>query len=229
VIDAAPERTQAAPESVLSTFTAEQRQGACAVAADMLPAYAQAVARQPPNAEMADDKIDVAKHLGEAVDQVPRTENRALHAQDDDRLKGTRQVWLFNKANISPKQRRRFDTIKKHGLKTARFWGITDLLLWLWRHVYSTSDQRFFMQWYAWAAQFRLRPVVKVARMLRRHLPNLLTYFHYAIRNAMNEGYNSVIQALTYAAPGFRSFVNYGTRILFFCGRVDLRPQLPCH
>jgi len=75
----------------------------------------------------------------------------------------------------------------------------------------------------------QLRPVVKVARMLKRHLPNLLTYFLYRITNATTEGFNSVIQALKYAARGFRSFGNYRTRILFFCGKLDLRPQLPCH
>jgi transposase len=68
--------------------------------------------------------------------------------------------------------------------------------------------------------------VVKVARMLKRDLPNLLTYFIYRITNATTEGFNRVIQALKYAARGFG---NYRTRILFFCGKVDLRPKLPCH
>ena len=229
VLDVAPERTQAAAESVLATLTVEQRQKLCAVAADMLPAYAQAVATQTPNAELVHDKFHVAKHLGEAVDQVRRAENKALQAENDDRLKGTRQLWLFNKANLSPEQRRRFNAIKKHGLKTARAWGITDLFRWFWRHVYSTSANRFFKRWYAWAVRCQLRPVVKVARMLERHLPNLLTYFLYRITNATTEGFNSVIQALKHAARGFRSFGNYRTRILFFCGKLDLRPQLPCH
>jgi len=41
------------------------------------------------------DKFHVAKHLGEAVDQVRRAANKALQSDDDDRLKGTRQLWLF--------------------------------------------------------------------------------------------------------------------------------------
>lgn len=40
--------------------------------------------------------------------------------------------------------------------------------------------------------------------MLKRHLPNLLTYFLYRITNATTEGFNSVIQALKYAARGTR-------------------------
>ena len=53
--------------------------------------------------------------------------------------------------------------------------------------------------------------------------------FLYRITNATSEGFNSVIQALKYAARGFRSFGNYRTRILFYCGRLDLRPRLTCH
>ena len=65
--------------------------------------------------------------------------------------------------------------------------------------------------------------------MPKRYLPNLPTYFLYRITNVNTEGFNSVIQAMKYAARGFRSFVNYRTRILFFCGKLDLKPQLPCH
>lgn len=229
VLEVAPERTQAAAEAVLQTLTVEQRHEVQAVAADMLPAYAEAVARQTPQADLVHDKFHVAKHLGEAVDQVRRAENKALQAQDDDRLKGTRQLWLFNQSNLSPRQRRRFEAIRHNGLKTARAWAIKEEFRWFWRYVYQTSAKEFFDQWYAWGVRCRLRPVIRVAKMLKRHLPNLLNYFHHRITNATSEGFNSVIQALKYAARGFRSFKNYRTRILFFCGRLDLRPKLPCH
>jgi len=65
--------------------------------------------------------------------------------------------------------------------------------------------------------------------MLKCHLPNLLSYFRHRITNTMSQGFNSVIQALKYAAHGFRSFRNYRTRILFFCGKLDLKPRLPGH
>jgi transposase len=71
--------------------------------------------------------------------------------------------------------------------------------------------------------------MVKVAKMLRRHLPNLLSYFRHRITNAASEGFNSVIQALKYAARGFRSYPNYRTRILFFCGKLDLKPNPSSH
>lgn len=229
VLDVAPERTQTAAENVLQTLSAEQRQAVRAVAADMLPAYANAVAAQTPNAELVHDKFHVAKHLNEAVDKVRRAENKALLASDDDRLKGTKQLWLFRKPNLSHQQRRRFDAIKKRGLQTARAWTLKEQFRWFWRYIYVTSAHDFFDRWYAWAVRCRLRPVARVAKMLKRHLPHLLTYFRHRITNAASEGFNSVIQALKYAARGFRSFDNYRTRILFFCGKLDLKPNLTSH
>lgn len=60
--------------------------------------------------------------------------------------------------------------------------------------------------------------------MLKRHLDNLLTYLEHRITNAVTEGLNSKIQGLKAAARGFRNFRNYRTRILFFCGKLDLYP-----
>jgi len=218
ILDVAPERTQEAAENVLQPLAVEQRHEVQAAAADMLPAYAIPVANQTPNAEFVHDKFTVAKYLSEAVDQVRRAENEALQAEDDDRLKGTRQLWLFNKANLSPAMRRRFASIRRNGLKTTRTRAIKEEFRWLWRHVYPVSAEEFFTQWYAWGVRCRLRPVIKVAKMLKRHLPNLLSYFPHRITNATSDGFNSVIQSLKYAARGFRSFQNCGRPRLSDCG-----------
>lgn len=85
-----------------------------------------------------------------------------------------------------------------------------------------------FERWYGWAIRSRLGPVKKVARMLKRHLDGLLAYFRHWITNAATEGFNSRIQAIKAAARGFRNFEHYRIRILFFCGRLTLRPD-PTH
>lgn len=95
---------------------------------------------------------------------------------------------------------------------------------WFWRHVDATSAEIFLDHWYAWAIRSRLTPIKRVAKMLHRHLPDLVSYFRHGITNAASEGYNSVIQALRYAARGFRSFDNYRTRILFARGKLQLKP-----
>ena len=84
--------------------------------------------------------------------------------------------------------------------------------------------RRFFKDWFGWVSRSRLKRMVAVAQLLKRHLPNLLTYLKHRITNAVTEGLNSKIQSLKSAARGFRNFQNYRTRILFFCGKLDLYP-----
>jgi transposase len=65
----------------------------------------------------------------------------------------------------------------------------------------------------------------KVARILRKHLDNILTYLDSYITNAFSEGINSKIQAIKANARGFSNLKNYRTRILFFCGKLSLAPS----
>ncbi len=70
----------------------------------------------------------------------------------------------------------------------------------------------------------QLEPVKKVARMLKKHLNELLNWCDHHITNAVSEGLNSRIQAIKSAARGFHSFDSYRSRILFFCGKLNLTP-----
>jgi transposase len=83
----------------------------------------------------------------------------------------------------------------------------------------------FFERWYKEAVDTRLPEIRKVARMLKKHLENILTYFDCYITNAASEGLNSKIQAIKANARGFRNFENYRVSILFFCGKLELSPK----
>ncbi|MBC7533295.1 MAG: transposase [Oligoflexus sp.] len=85
--------------------------------------------------------------------------------------------------------------------------------------------RKFFDEWYWWATHSRLDPMIKVAKMLKRHLDNILTYLTHRITNATAEGFNSKIQSIKSAARGFRNFSNYRIAILFHCGRLQLHPD----
>jgi transposase len=63
-----------------------------------------------------------------------------------------------------------------------------------------------------------------MAQLLRRHLDNLLTCLRHHITNAVTEGLNSKNQSVKSADRGLRNFRNYQTRILFFCGKLNLYP-----
>ena len=224
VLDVVEERTVEAADQLWETLSPEQKQTVEAVAVDMWEPFIQTIQKQVPDADIVHDKFHVSKYLGEAVDKVRRAEHKELMAQGDETLKGTRQLWLYNPQNFSPDQAEEFSALKDLQLKVARAWAAKELFSKFWEYQEEGWARRFFKDWFGWVNRSRLKPVVEVAQMLKRHLDNLLTYLKHHITNAVTEGLNSKIQSLKAAARGFRSFRNYRIRILFFCGKLNLYP-----
>ena len=113
-------------------------------------------------------------------------------------------------------------------LKTARAWALKESLRDLWRCRSRHAAEEQWRWWYQWTARARLPEVLEVAHMIKRHLPNVLTYFRHRITNAMSEGIASKIQAIKKGANGFRNRENFKTSIYFHCGGLDLYPD-PTH
>ena len=224
VLDVVEERTAEAAGQLWDTLSPEQKQGVEAVAVDMWEPFIQTIQTQVPDADIVHDKFHVSSYLGEAVDKVRRQEHKELLAQGDETLKGTRQLWLYNPQNFSPEQAKEFSALKDLQLKVARAWAAKELFSKFWEYQEEGWARRFFKDWFGWVSRSRLKPVVEVAQMLKRHLDNLLTYLKHHITNAVTEGLNSKIQSLKSAARGFRNFQNYRIRILFFCGKLNLYP-----
>ena len=120
-----------------------------------------------------------------------------------------------------------FAALRSSNLKTARAWAIKESLRELWEQRSRAAGERWWRRWYNWATRSRLEPVKKVAAMMKRHLPNVLTYFKHRITNAGSEAVNSVIQMLKKRAFGYRSFENFRTVVLLRCGGLSLLPSHP--
>ncbi len=125
-----------------------------------------------------------------------------------------------------------FEDLCARELKTAKAWAFKEMFVEFWTQPDTIAAHRFFDEWYATVMLSKLEPLKKVARMLLSHLSGLLNYIEHRITNAVTEGFNSRIQSIKAAARGFRRFANYRTRILFFCGKLGLAPNLTlalCH
>ena len=229
VIDVVEERTEEAANTLWKSLSETQRATVEAVSIDMWQAYENSVRTHAPDADIVYDKFHIAKYLNEAVDKVRRAEHKQLSREGDDRLTGTRQLWLFHPENMDDSRNDQLAELRDQQLKTARAWAIKDYFRWFWASSDAEAATKFFADWYAWAIRSRLKPVKRVARMLKSRLANILTWFRHPISNATAEGFNSRIQSIKANAREFRNFNNYRTRILFFCGKLDLKPKQPCH
>lgn len=226
VLDMMEGRDCDAAELLWETVPEPIRKGIKAVCLDMSGIYKDVAAAMVPQASVVHDRFHVSKHLNEAVDKVRRREAKALASQGDDRLKGSRQLFLFNPENLPPDRVAEFDALKNSDLKAAKAWAIKESFRAFWQCRTLREAKGVFKKWYAWAIRCQLHEIKKVAKMLKNHLQGLLNFVHFPITNAVAEGFNSKIQAIKADARGFRNFLNYRTRVLFFCGKLDLFPLL---
>jgi transposase len=220
------DRTQESLEDYYSLFTEEECRSVKAVAMDMWEPYILATREWLPQADIVFDRFHVVRQVTEAVDKVRRQEHKLLKEQGDETLKGTRHLWLSNHENIPEWRQEEFSDLRRVELKTGRAWALKESLRPFWDYTYPKWAERFFSQWYYWATHSRLAPMVKAAKTLKQHLPNILTYFKHRITNAVAEGLNSKIQKVKHMACGFRNREHYKMAIYFHCGGLDLYPRL---
>jgi transposase len=220
VLEVVPERTTAAALALWQSLPEAQRTKVEAASMDMGANFASATRQAAPQAKIVHDRFHVSQYLNEAVDQVRRAEHKRLSAAGDDSLVGTKFDWL---RGAMPEGDQALNFAE---LKTAKAWMWKELFAEFWQQPDALRGHAFFKDWRKQVMRSRIEPLKKVARMLERHLDGLLNYFAHPITNAIAEGFNSRIQAIKAAARGFRSFKNYRTRILFFCGKLDLSPSV---
>ena len=216
---------KAADKLINKALDEKQREMVCGVAIDMSAPYISAINRLLPHADIVHDKFHISQHLNDAVDKTRRQEHRLLMKDKDEILKGTKFLWLKGIDHLSDESLAQLESIKKRELNVSKAWYIRELFVHFWARRDAVFAQRYFDYWYKEAFGTGLPAVRKVARMLKKHLANILTYFDCYITNAFSEGINSKIQTIKANARGFRNFENYRTSILFFCGKLDLAPQ----
>ena len=224
-------RTEASLTNYFAVFSQEERAGIEAISLDMWPAYIGACREQVPQADekMVFDRFHIMQHVGKGVDQVRKQENKDLSEQGDDRLKRSKYLWLYSAENMPDAARERFEQIKNDNLKTARAWALKESLREMWGHSSMATAKRFWKHWYFWATHSCLAPMIDKAKLLARHLPNILTYFTHRITNAVAEGLNSKIATIQKRACGFRNRDNFKTAVYFHCGGLDLYPTSATH
>jgi transposase len=218
-------RTKEALDGYFTALKENQRKGIEAVAIDMWEPFIQSVSANLGKEKIVFDLFHIMKHMNEAVDIVRRREHKALLAANDNTLVKSKYLWLYGKENLPEKHCEHFESLKRLNLKTGRAWAIKESLRGIWSYTRLRWAKWYWKRWYYWATHSRLQPVIKVAKMLMRHIDNILTYFKYRITNAVSEGLNAKIQAIKKQSYGFRNVEHFKIAIYFHCGGLQLFPS----
>ena len=209
VLEVTADRTTDAADNLWKTMSEEQRTKVKAVCMDMWQAYETSTERNVPQARIVHDRFHIAKYLNEAVDKVRRTEHRELQQDGDDRLKGVRQILLFNPENLSEEKNEELAALRKSTLATGRAWSLKELFRFFWQETDAVGGRAFFETWYSWAIRSRLDPIKKEARMLNPRLNRIPKSLVTDFSHGGDEGFNNWNQSTKPAARGFCVFEHH--------------------
>lgn len=226
VIDVADDRTKAACTDLLKALPPSHLSAIKAVAMDMSPSYIEAARATLAQAEEAVsfDRFHVAKYLNERVNDVRKSEHRELQKEGDDRLKGARFIFLENPETLDEERFARLEELRTSGLKVARAWALKEAARHLWHYTTRWGAERAWKKWIGWAIRSRLKPMVKAAQMVRKHLSGIVNAVALKVTSAFAESVNAVIQRVKGRACGYRNRARFREAILFHCGGLDLYP-----
>ena len=188
------------------------------VSCDMSPAFIKGVKTYLPQAQITFDKFHILKIINEAVDKVRRQE-----VSTHKLLTGTRYIWLKNYNNLTVKQKQTLAsfTMSNMNMKTMRAYNIRQAF----QDIYQATSQEEFTtylkKWYYWATHSKLEPIIKAAKMVKRHWEGILRWHESKINNGILEGLNSVIQAAKSKARGYKTFKNYKIIVYLLTGKLD--------
>jgi len=225
------DRKEGSLAAYFDAFASEQREQIEAISLDMWPAYINACRDKVPGADdkMVFDRFHIMRHVVDAVDKVRKQEHKGLMQAGDTILAKSKYLWLTNPANMTDQAKERFAQLKTIELQTGRAWAIKESLRDLWSYTSTTWATKFWKRWYFWATHSRLMPMIAAAKLIARHLPNVLTYFTHRITNAVAEGLNSKIATVQKRACGYRNPDNFKIAVYFHCGGLSLYPATVTH
>jgi transposase len=218
-------------KQTLSVFYAELGVEGCerleSVAMDMWAPYISSTREHVPDADqrIVFDKFHIAQHLGRAVDEVRRAENRELVREGDGRLKNTKYLWLTNPDRMSRSRWEGFALLRDSQLRVARAWAIKESAMMLWGYVRRGWAERAWKGWYDWAIRSRLEPIKRVARLIKYYWDGVLNAATTDVTNAKSEGMNSKIQWVKRKACGYRNRKRFHNAIYFHLAGLDLYPD----
>lgn len=159
-----------------------------------------------PQAAILYDKFHVIGHLGEALDQVRKSEYGRLVGKDRSFIKGQKYNLLSRRDNLTLKGRQALKALLKANRRLNIAYLLKESFGQLWSYEREGWARRFFENWKAALKWQRLRPYEKFAQMIETHWDGIAAYSRPENKVSLGfvEGLNNKIRVIQRRAYGLR-------------------------
>ena len=173
---------------------------------DMWKPFRNATEACAPQAAILYDKFHVMGHLGEALDQVRKSEYGRLVGKDRGFIKGQKYTLLSRWENLSLKGRQALKILLRANKRLNTAYLLKESFGQLWSYEREGWARRFFENWKAALKWQRLGSYKKFARMVETHWDGIAAYSRPANKVSLGfvEGFNNKIRVIQRRAYGLR-------------------------
>jgi len=203
-----PDRTAATLLAGLNQLGDSVCAGIRYVCSDMWGPYFAPIRERLSGALHVLDRFHIRQLLNQAVDEVRKSEARALaEAGLEPRLKKLRWALLKNRKNWTRKERQRMRQLENSGLAAIRAYWLVAAFEHFWSYFSPTWAGKFLDAWCQRVRRSRLKPLKKAAATLTGHRDILLNYFRAkkAFSSGIVEGLNNKVKLTFRKSYGFRT------------------------
>jgi transposase len=173
---------------------------------DMWRPFRTSTQSNVPDVRIVFDKFHIMRHLGDALDEVRRSEYRRLAGKDRSYIKGSRYVLLSNRENLSLDGRRALQKLLSANKRLNTAYLLKESFGQLWEYRTERGACAFFERWQDSLKWQRLEPYRKFAAMIERHWGGIASYCdpENKVSLGLVEGLNNKIRVLQRKAYGYR-------------------------
>jgi transposase len=159
-----------------------------------------------PQAAILFDKFHVLRHLGEAMDQVRKSEYARLTGKDRRFIKGQKYTLLSHRDNLTNEGRRSLRMLLKANKRLNTAYVLKEAFGQLWDYQTEGWARRFFENWRDSLKWQRLKPYEKFAEMIESHWDGIAAYCKPENKVALGfvEGLNNKIRVIQRRSYGLR-------------------------
>jgi transposase len=173
---------------------------------DMWKPFRNATEKAAPQAAILFDKFHLMRHLGEALDQVRKSEYARLKGKDRRFIKGQKYTLLSRRENLTLEGRQTLKRLLAANKRLNTAYLLKESFGQLWSYEREGWARRFFENWRNSLKWQRLKPYEKFAQMIERHWDGIAAYCKPENKVALGfvEGLNNKIRVIQRRAYGLR-------------------------
>jgi len=173
---------------------------------DMWKPFRTATEQQAPDAATLFDKFHVMRHLGEALDQIRKSEYARLSGRERRFIKGQKYTLLSRRENLTLEGRQALKTLLTANKRLNTAYLLKESFGQLWSYEREGWARRFFDNWRSALKWQRLKPYEKFAEMIDRHWDGIAAYCEPENKVSLGfvEGLNNKIRVIQRRAYGLR-------------------------